>query len=310
MTIDAILPSYIDSTMLNSFRTCEQRFFNEFILGLRPAELSVDLHAGAAFSGTLEKFYHYFYEEGMIEPRDAIHRVLPHFMKLWGDFSPSKPTPKTRDNVWSAFVGYLEKYPPNSDHVQPFDFSGRKTVEFSFAIPLDYPGFPRHPVTGDPFIYCGRIDLLGTYNNYNCIRDEKTTGRLDANWPSRWDLRSQFLGYCWGVTTSGIPCNTAVIRGIVIHAKSDHLYPEAIKMYAQWEIDRWFEQLRRDLHRLVKAWNEKWFSYNLGDACTMYSGCSFADLCKSQHPERWYDTYNVKRWNPLNRNPIDPSQGV
>jgi hypothetical protein len=305
---DIILPSYIDSTMLNSFRTCEQRFFNEFILGLRPAEISIDLHAGAAFSGSLERFYHNLYV-GRLQTSEAILRTLPHFLNLWGDFTPQKPTAKTRDNMWNAFNGYIEKYPPATDHVQPFDFEGRKTVEFSFSIPLDFPNFPRHPISNDAFIYCGRADLLGIYNGRTCVRDEKTTGRLNSNWASKWDLRSQFLGYCWGISASGIPCDTAVIRGIVVHAKSAHVYPEAIKIYAKWEIDRWFEQLRRDLWRLRRAWEDKWWNYNLGDACTQYSGCAFTDLCKSQHPERWYDSYAVKRWNPLDRNPIDPSQG-
>jgi hypothetical protein len=309
---DIILPQFIDSTMLNCFRTCNQRFFDEFVLGLRPAEISIHLHAGGAFSGAMEQFYQNFWTEGAVgyrNQRTALSAALPKFLSLWGDFSPSKPTPKTRENIWNAVEAYLEKWPAETDHVQPLEFNKRKTVEFSFGIPLDFPGFPRHPVSNDPFIYCGRIDLLGTYNGRTCIRDEKTTGRLEANWASQWDLRSQFLGYCWGCTVSGIPCDTAVVRGIVIH-KHDINLVEAIKLYGQWEIDRWFEQLRRDLNAIVRCFNEKWWNFNLGEACTMWGGCSFADLCKSQHPERWYDSYKTKRWNPLDRNPINSEQGV
>src|SRR5260370_28386882 len=216
---DHILPQFLDSTMLNCFRTCNQRFFSEFILGLRPAEISIHLHAGAAFSGALERFYHNFWSKQM-DQKSALSATLPHFLQIWGDFSPSKPTPKTRENMWAAIEEYLTKWPAETDHVQPLEFNNRKTVECPFAFPLHFPTFPRHPVSGDPFIYCGRIDLLGTYNGRPCIRDEKTTGRLEANWASQWDLRSQFLGYCWGCTVSGIPCDTAVVRGIVIHNKS------------------------------------------------------------------------------------------
>ena len=308
MSFEAILPSHLDSTMLSCFRTCHKRFFWEFIIGLRPAELSVHLHAGAAFSGTLERFYKNFHE-GHLDQRTALSRALPTFMNLWGDFSPSKPTPKTREAIWDAIESYLSRYPADTDHVQPLEFNSRKTVEFSFSIPLDFPNFPRHPVTGDPFIYCGRIDMLGVYNGRTCIRDEKTTGRLDANWAEQWDLRGQFLGYCWGCSISGIPCDTAVIRGVVIH-KRDIVQVEAIKMYARWEIDRWFEQLRRDVNAMVQCWKEGWFDYNLGESCTMWGGCSYRDLCKSQQPEKWFDTFKVKRWNPLDRNPIDPQQGV
>lgn len=309
MTYEPILPSYIDSTMLSCFRLCPKRFYWEFVLGLRPSEISIDLHAGAAFSAALERFYREYWE-GDRDIQRALSRTLPSFLSTWGDFSPSKPTPKTRDNLWQALNDYIERWPPATDHVQPFDLAGRKTVEFSFSIPLDYPGFPRHPVTGDPFVYCGRCDLLGLYNNRNCVRDEKTTARLESNWPQKWGLRGQFLGYCWGVSASGIPCDTVVVRGIVLHSKSPNILVESIQLYGQWELERWFDQLRIDLHRLVECWKTKWFDLNLGDACTMYSGCSFVDLCKSPDPSRWFDTYSIKRWNPLDRNPIEPAQGV
>lgn len=310
MTIDPLLPAYIDSTMINSFRTCPRRFFHEFILGLRPGEISIDLHAGGAFSGALERFYANYYGPCNENIEAALRQTLPLFFKLWGDFAPSKPTPKTRENVWNALSEYVHKYDPKIDHVQPFDFAGRKTVEFSFAIPLDGPDFPRHPVSGDPFIYCGRIDLLGTYNGRTCIRDEKTTARLDSNWHQKWDLRSQFLGYCWAVSSSGFQCSTAVVRGIVLHSRSPNVFVEAVKFFGQWELDRWLEQLRRDLHKIVKCWQEGYWDYNLGDSCTMYSGCSFQDICKSEEAEKWFETYKVVRWNPLDRNPIEPEQGV
>lgn len=308
MPHDAILPTHVDSTMVSCFNTCKQRFFKEFVLGLRPAEVSIDLHAGGAFSGSLETFYKKYHEDHL-PSHQALTRTLPTFLNLWGDFTPGKTTAKTRDNMWNAIDAYIKKWPPETDHVQPFDFNGRKTVEFSFAVPLTDAGFPRHPVTGDPFIYCGRIDMLGTYNNRTCVRDEKTTGRLDSNWSEKWDLRGQFLGYCWGVSASGIPCDTAVIRGIVIHTR-DILCVEAIKMYAQWEIDRWYEQLRRTMNSMVQCWKDKWFDYNLGEACTMWGGCSYRDLCKSKDETRWYDTFKTRRWNPLDRNPIEPAQGV
>jgi hypothetical protein len=78
---------------------------------------------------------------------------------------------------------------------------------------------------------------------------------------------------------------------------------EAIKLYPQFLIERWREQLRRDLHHLVSAWESGYFDYNLGDSCTAYSHCPFVPLCSSPHPENWYSSYEIRRWNPLNRNP-------
>jgi len=304
MIPQVILPAHIDSTMLNCFRGCPQKYYNEYILGLRPADTSIDLHAGAVFSATLERFYQEVYKNG-IDTSAALARAHATFMSEWGDFVIRKEGhPKTPENMWCAVEDYVRVYPPRSDSVQPY-FSGTgATFEYSFAIPLDFPDFPRHPVSGDPFVYVGRFDMLGKKDSRPVIRDEKTAQRLESNWAEKWDIRSQFLGYCWALQHFGIPCNTVVVRGVII-TRTQIRQVEAIKLYSQHLIERWFEQLGRDLRRLVACWNENYFDYNLGDTCTSYSHCPFIPLCTSKQPENWYDSYEVKRWNPLHRNPID-----
>jgi hypothetical protein len=305
MTIpQPILPSYIDSTMINCFRGCPQKFYNEYILGLRPADTSIDLHAGGVFSATLERLYKEIYLNGLDTPA-ALARAYATFHTEWGDFVIRKEGhPKTPENMWAAVEDYVRVYPPRSDSVQPYFTSDGSAFEYSFAIPLDFPNFPRHPVSGDPFIYVGRFDLLGRRDNRPVIRDEKTAQRLESNWAEKWDLRSQFLGYCWALQHVGIPCNTVVVRGVII-TKTMIRQVEAIKLYSQHLIDRWFKQLSRDLDHLVDCWAEGYWDYNLGDTCTSYSHCPFIPLCSSSQPENWYDSYEVKRWNPLAKNPLD-----
>jgi hypothetical protein len=303
---EAILPAHIDSTMVNAFRACPRKFWWEYVLGLRPADTSIDLHAGAVFSATLERFYNEVYHNGL-DSSAALARAYSTFQHDWGDFVIRKERhPKTPENMWAAVEDYVRVYPPGSDSVQPYFTGGGATFEYSFAIPLDFPNFPRHPVSGDPFIYAGRFDLLGKKDNRPVIRDEKTAQRLESNWSEKWDLRSQFLGYCWALQHLGIPCNTVVVRGVIVTLTSIRQV-EAIKLYPQHLIDRWFEQLRRDLFRLTACWNEQYFDYNLGDTCTNYSHCPFIPLCSSNQPENWYDSYEVVRWNPLNRNPTVPT---
>lgn len=306
MTPQPILAAHIDSTMMNSFRACRQKFRNEYILGLRPAEPSIDLHAGAVFSSTLERFYREVFHNGL-DTSPALARAYSTFQYEWGDFVIRKDKhPKTPENVWSAVEDYIRTYPPRHDSVQPYFTDGTPSFEFSFAIPLDFPGFPRHPVSGDPFVYVGRFDLLGKRDDRPVVRDEKTAQRLESNWAEKWDLRSQFLGYCWALQHNGIPCNTVVIRGVIINLTQIRQV-EAVKIYPQHLINRWFDQLRRDLIALVRCWEEGYFDYNLGDTCTAYSHCPFIALCSSPNPELWYSSYEVRRWNPLsrNRNPLN-----
>jgi hypothetical protein len=308
MTPQAVLPQHIDSTMINSFRSCHQKFKNEFIFGLRPPEPSIDLHAGACFSATLERLYREIYHNGL-DTSAALARAYATFTHEWGDFVIRKEKhPKTPENMWAAIEDYVRVYPPKSDRVQPYYSGDAPSLEFSFAIPLEFPNFPRHPVSGDPFIYTGRFDLFGKRDERPVVRDEKTAQRLESNWAEKWDLRSQFLGYCWALQHNGIPCNTVVVRGVIVTLTTIRQV-EAVKIYPQHLIETWFEQLRRDLINITECWNEGYWDYNFGDSCTQYSHCPFMTLCSSPHPENWYESYEVKRWNPLNRNPSrqDPS---
>jgi len=298
------LPTHIDSTMLSAWNQCGKKFEYEYVYGLRPSALSVDLHAGATFAGTIETFYKLFWSG--LDVQTALLRSHLTFQALWGDFELNKDSPKTKENMWIAVEDFVRAYPPASDPIQPFFSSGVPTFEFSFAIPLDFPGFPSHP-SGGPFVYCGRPDLLGMLSNRIVVLDNKTSGRLASDWAKQWDLRSQFLGYCWAVSLTLAPCHTVVIRGTIIR-KRDIEQVTATKLFAQWEIDRWFEQLRRNLHRLVRQWNDGYFDFNLGESCTSYGGCAFHDLCKSPTPQVWFDTFRRERWNPLLRNPINARQ--
>ncbi len=274
----AILPQHIDSTMISCFRSCPQKFYNEFVLGFRKGR-SIDLHAGACFSSTLESFYRAFWlHQESIE--GARLRALAHFVDAWGSFESDKPnSPKTKESTWNAFEHYITTYPPATDHIQPYFDNGRPTFEFSFAIPLET-GFPLHP-SGSPFIYSGRPDLLGHWKGKTVIRDEKTSGRLDSNWSEQWDLRSQFMGYVWAAQQMGLSCDTVSVRGIIIN-KTQIRQVEAFKQYSSHDISRWFEQLRRDLHRIRHAWDESYWDYNFADAAQ--SSNAFTNLSTTVNP--------------------------
>lgn len=305
MKVEAILPAVLDSTMLNTFRPCPQKFYDEYILGLRPPDTSIDLHAGAVFSITLEAFYREIYTNAA-NTSTALARAYAVFQSAWGDFVIRKERhPKTPENMWAAVEDYVRVYPPGSDSVQPWFAGPNASFEYSFALPLDLPGFPVHPGSGDPFIYAGRFDMLGKKDSRPCIRDEKTAQRLESNWSEKWDLRSQFLGYCWALQRAGVPCNTVVVRGVIITLTSIRQV-EAIKIYSQHLIEKWLEQTRRDVNRLVRCWNEGYFDYNFGDVCTMYNHCPYIPLCSSHQPENWYESYEVRRWNPLSAAKIAP----
>jgi hypothetical protein len=311
--LTAILPQHIDSTMISCFRSCPQKFNNEFNYGLRPAAFSIDLHAGACVAVGIEAVGRAVHEGGKpLEHAFAIGHGA--FLDAWGDFEPQKDTPKTKDRCWESIEEYFAAFPPLTDHIQPYFVNGKPTYEFTFAVPLepamplidyhdyDTAYFPLHP-SGQPFIYCGRLDRLGQWGGKVVGQDEKTTKSISSNWSDQWNLRSQFIGYCWALRQSGLAIDTIAVRGIGI-LKTKITIVEAIKTYSDMIINRWHEQLRRDLWRLARAWDEGYFDYNLADACTTYGGCPFTGLCTSPQPESWVHQFAVKRWNPLEKNPV------
>lgn len=303
------LPQHIDSTMRTAFAECPRKFYNEFACGYRPAGLSVDLHAGSCFSVAVEEVYKQFCA-GQRDPEVYLGMSLLKFTEAWGDFPKTadqmpKKTVKTFENVWRAVEDYFKVYNPETDHVKPHTNAlGEPSVEFSFAIPLDDPIFPRHP-SGEPFIYCGRFDLLGVLADLGgaiAPLDNKTTGRTPSNFSEQWDLRAQFLGYVWACRTLGLDVRYLVARGTVILTKEIKQL-EVVKPYSDYLIELWYKQLARDLHRMVACWNEGYFDYDLGEACTAYGMCIFAEACQSPNPDSWLSNFEVRRWNPLNRDP-------
>jgi hypothetical protein len=338
-TFDPQLPRNIDATQRSCFVSCPQKFYKEFVFGLRPPGLSIDLHAGACFAAALEETYRGIYMHSLTLSQ-ALERAHARFCVEWGDFQiPSyKRSAKTMDRVWTAIAGgesaddrgYFQEYPPHTDPVKPFlQADGTPTMEYTFDIPLepytaecnhnslgaqkafDAGHFPCHP-SGQPFHYCGRFDMLGQHRGGIPIpRDEKTTGSsISESWKDKWKLRSQFIGYVWALQRCGLPATEICVRGVGI-LKTKIAHAESYQPYSQELISRWYEQLRRDMWRLRRAWDSGVWDFDFAEACTQYGNCIFLDSCTSRDPLQWLNEMEVRRWDPLHKNPAavaDPSK--
>ena len=328
---NAQLPIVLDATQLSCFRSCPQKFYLEFVLGLRPPGLSVDLHAGSCFASAIEETYRQIYLNKK-SLGEALLLSHAKFLLEWGNFEipPYKHTAKTLDRMWEAVVGdgtpegigYFQEYPPLSDHIKPYIASdGHPTLEYTFAIPLEpctdekawemlkkdpntpLKMFPSHP-SGQPFLYCGRFDMLGEKDGRPLPVDQKTTAASPSqDWARKWQLRSQFIGYVWALQQCNLDVDSVCVRGIsIMREKIRHM--EHIQTYSQVVIDRWYEQLRRDVWRIRQAWDEQYFDFNLAESCTSYGNCVFMDGCTARDPEEWLGEMQVRRWDPLKKNPV------
>ena len=58
------LPASIDSSMLNTYRSCKKKFYYNYLLNLHPPGRSVHLVAGAAFADAIDAARKYAYSNG------------------------------------------------------------------------------------------------------------------------------------------------------------------------------------------------------------------------------------------------------
>jgi PD-(D/E)XK nuclease superfamily len=297
-------PAVVDSSMLNDFRNCPQKFFRKNLQHWKRQGESVHLHAGAAFAKGLETARHAFYEAGK-DSELAIGMGLEALAQFYGDFTPPEfgsGAAKTKDRMLGALEFYFAEWPLGAGaepHKMP---SGKYAIEFSFAHPLPF----INPQTGDPVIYCGRSDMICDFAGGLYVEDDKTASALGETWAKQWDLRSQFTGYCWAARETGHPVNGVLVRGVSI-LKTKYGRADAITYRPAWQIERWLGQVLRDLARIREMWADgdteavNW-DYALDDACNNYGGCEFREVCASEAPDEWLPmSFERRRWDPLER---------
>lgn len=292
-------PEVIDSTILSTFRSCPQKAFRMYLEHWKPGEESVHLIAGGAFAAGLERARQAFYID-KLPTEDAVAWGIDTLFLKYGLFEAPEDSPKSVIRMAGAIEFYFAEYPLGADGATPHVFGDRHGIEFSFAEPIDV----RHPVTGDPLLYAGRADMVCDAFGGLFLYDEKTTSQLGASWLKQWEHRSQFTSYCWGLRGHGYKPTGIVVRGVSI-LKTGYGTAQAITYRSDWEVDRWYGQVLRDLTRMKAMWEEGYWDYNLDHACGEYGGCALTRICKSPDPDRWLQIYFHKRkWDPLERKEI------
>lgn len=302
--IRPMFPHTVDSTILSTFRSCRQKFYQQYVEHWKAKDLSVHLVAGGAFASAIETARDVFYVKGQ-STADAEAAGMQALITHYGDFQCPEESAKSLERMLGALEFYFHHYPLGNDGAEPITLaSGRRGIEFSFAEPLSI----RHPVTGDPILYTGRSDMIAERADGIYCYDEKTTSSLGASWTRQWEMRSQFTGYLWAARKQGINARGAIVRGIsILKTKFDTL--EVSTYRTDYEIDRWEAQVNRDLRAMIACWEEGYWDYDLDGSCTEYGGCPFVRVCKSSDPGTWLPVYfEQKVWDPLARKQLSVAE--
>jgi hypothetical protein len=289
-------PDLIDASLLSSFKSCPELCRKVYFEHFKAKGPSVHLHAGGAFASGIERTRTAFYVEGK-NSETAIAEGIGELLRFYGDFECPAESAKSPNRMAGAFEFYWSNYPLDEETSPIILPGGKRAIEVSIAEPLPI----LNPETGNPLIYCGRMDAILNFGGGAYITDEKTTTQLGASWSRQWDLRSQFMGYAWGARQSGIKVNGALVRGISI-LKTKYDTQQAVINQPDWKIDRWYAEMLDWVQDLVICWDTRKWKHNFDHACAEYGGCQFRDVCSSQEESPWLETYFERRqWNPLTR---------
>jgi len=323
-------PDFLDSSSLADFKLCERRFYYSSVLRLRPLEVNTHLNAGGAYAKALQItreaiYYHH------LPLREALSLGLRTLIKAYGPHDPSDSKPsaaaKTWDGIAAAFIHHFSVWNPDTDYLIPhFTQDEANTLspslEFSFSLPLS-PDL-LNPVTNEPILYSGRFDMMaylaqpGVWPMFKssslspslssfplAVVDDKTSYSLPSDPGKKWNLRSQFLGYAWAARALDYPATHVVVNQIAIQKTQVRLLRATLTTHP-WLLNHWHEATIRTIRRLTDCWHAQaagmgtsaW-TQSFDDACSSYSGCPFALLCSSLHPERHCNNFKISDWNPV-----------
>ncbi len=303
-------PILIDASLMAAFKSCPTLAKNIYFNHWKSKEPSVHLHAGGAFASGCERTRTAFYVEGK-DSETSIAEGIGELLRFYGDFSCPPDSAKSAERMAGAFEFYWANYPLGTPGNEPGSYvdehanridpvilaNGKRAIEVSFAEPLPI----NHPDSGDPLIYCGRLDAILNYAGGRYITDEKTTTQLGASWSRQWDLRSQFTGYAWGARQIGIKVDGALVRGVSI-LKTKYDTQQAISYRPDWIIDRWYDELLMWIEDMIRCYQTGKWRHNLDHSCAEYGGCQFRSSCSSQDETPWIETYfEQRKWDPLTR---------
>ncbi|CAM5998779.1 unnamed protein product [Sphagnum balticum] len=239
-----------------------------------------------------------FYVNGF-SAEDSVALGVGKLLEFYGDFDCPSDSAKSAARMAGAFEFYFDNYPLDAINDPVIIAGGKRAIELSFAEPLPI----SHPVTGDPLLYCGRLDAILNFGGGRFITDEKTTTQLGVSWSRQWDLRSQFTGYAWLAGKAGIKVDGALVRGVSI-LKTKYDTQQAISYRPQWMINEWYEEMLEHVDQMVSAYRRGKFLHNYDKSCADYGGCQFKDVCSSskEMANAVLDTYFERRkWDPLLR---------
>lgn len=294
-----------DSTSLGYLKTCPRLYYYHMIEGWVPKDESVHLRFGAEYHTAIEN-YDKARAQGMSfdDAVDlAVHQLLINIKDWDPDISTKAGNYKNATTLLQLVVDYFDKYREDAFETYILE-NGLAAVELSFRFALDWA--PQADAS-HPFLLCGHLDRVVTYNDDLYILDHKTTTTTPSPYYfNQFAPNNQMTLY----TFAGQVVLGSVIRGVIIEAAQIKLeQPNAFVRGFTYRTDEGIDEWLRDLEyhlNAAEAFAEAGHWPMNDTACDKFGGCRFREVC-SKAPgvrQRFLEADFIQlpleeRWNPL-----------
>ena len=319
-----------DSTSIGLLKTCPRLYQYVMIEGWSGRNESIHLRFGIEVHLALQEYD--MSRANGITHEDAVFDVIKSLMERTTDFNPKLNPDNSRDpakyknrsTLISLVLDYLDSH--TTDPCETYIMSnGKPAVELSFQFELDWgpqaqriifehheetPEGGLHGVmetTSQPYILCGHLDKVVTYNSALFVKDYKTTTTTpSAYYFAQYEPNNQMTLY----TLAGKVVLNAPVRGVCIDAmqvKLDdpHAFIRGFTYRTPDQLDEWLNNLA-----ILLAQNETYASagyWPMNDtACDKFGGCKFREICSKSPSVRerflradFTQLPVEERWNPL-----------
>lgn len=316
-----------DSTCLGALKTCPRLYQYQYIDGWAPKEDNIHLRFGIEYHQALHD-----YEVGRsagAKHDDALRVAIRDLLIRCVDYPDVDPNGKpsvrvkTKVNLVRTVVWYVDQFRDDpAETIQIRDET--PAMEVSFKFELDWgpeatrdTGIPAFLGTDEenegktigmrqPYLLCGHLDRLVTFNDETFVMDRKTsTATLSSHYFDQYAPHNQMTLY----TLAGQVVLGTSIRGVIIDGAAVQVqgswFQRGFTYRTQGQLDEWLKDLRYWLRQAETYATDNYWPMN-DTACDKFGGCRFRDVCNKDPRVRenflrasFTQKPEEERWNPL-----------
>ncbi len=300
-----------DSTSIGAIKLCPRYYFYTIICGYVPKDESIHLRFGIEYHEAIQDYENL--RASGVPFSDAVRETMGNLLVRSHNFDPDPTTKagqyKNPNTLRQLVIDYLDEF--RNDPCETLILAnGRPAVELSFRWELDWGPTQQHPDENpsvQPYILCGHLDRVVTYNDDLFVLDHKTTQSAPTDYYfAGFSPNNQVTLYSLaGQIVLDSPMRGVIIEAAQILLETPNRFVRRPIYTSDQLIHEWLGDLEPVLQMAEDYARAEYWPMN-DTACGMYGGCKFRGVC-SKNPEVRKHYLNADftqleekdRWNPL-----------